>query len=226
MGVHKEKDHIIETGGMADNASLAVSPVEHTDLKRSISNRQFTFMALGGSIGAGLLIASAKGLQKGGPLGLFFAFLVVGLLVYLTMCALSELSATFPVQGSFYDYSVRFISPSWGFSMGWNYVINFILVVPFEITVMILICKYWNNDLPGVAVVPAFIAVLFFIQAFGAKWYAEAEHGFGLLKVGILVIFTITGIVIAAGGKKSEGGQGISNWAEYVIHLPEVHGNG
>jgi len=30
----------------------------------------------------------------------------------------------YPVSGSFYAYSVRFIDPSWGFAMGWNYVLQ------------------------------------------------------------------------------------------------------
>ncbi|KAK8062304.1 General amino-acid permease GAP2 [Apiospora hydei] len=172
-------------------------------------------MALGGSIGAGLLIASSVGLQRGGPAGLVLAFSIAGFAVWLTMCALGELSASFPVQGSFYDYSIRFISPSWGFSMGWNYVINFLLIVPFETTVMILITKYWYD--PNIAwFVPVVLVALFSIAAAGAKWYAEAEHAFGLAKVGVILLFTITSIVICAGGVASDPrhGTGFRYWRE------------
>jgi amino acid permease len=43
-----------------------------TGLKKDISNRQFVFMAMGGSIGAGLLLASSLALQVGGPGSLVF----------------------------------------------------------------------------------------------------------------------------------------------------------
>lgn len=185
---------------------------ENTGLKEQISTRQFIFMALGGSIGAGLFIASSKGLQQGGPGGLFFAFAIVGLAVWLTMCALGELSASFPVQGSFYDFSIRFISPSWGFAMGWNYNINFMLIVPFEITVIIIIERYWGSVVPGVALVPVFIVALFAVHILGAKAYAEAERALGIAKILVLVMFTITGIVIAAGGTREAGGRGFENW--------------
>lgn len=170
-------------------------------------------MALGGSIGAGLLIASSVGLQRGGPASLVLAFAIAGLAVWITMCALGELSASFPVQGSFYDYSIRFISKSWGFSMGWNYVMSFILIVPFEVTVMILITQYWYSPHTG-WFVPAVLAVLFAIASAGARWYAEAEHAFGLAKVGVLVLFIITAIVICRGGVPSDPrhGTGFSYW--------------
>ncbi|KAK7999152.1 amino acid permease [Apiospora marii] len=187
----------------------------HTSLKKVITTRQFVPMALGGSIGAGLLIASSVGLERGGPAALVLAFSIAGFAVWLTMCALGELSASFPVQGSFYDYSIRFISPSWGFSMGWNYVINFLLIVPFEITVMILITQYWYTPNTG-WFVPVVIAALFSIAAAGAKWYAEAEHAFGLAKVGVIVLFIITAIVICAGGVASDPrhGTGFRYWRE------------
>ncbi|KAK2608129.1 hypothetical protein N8I77_006761 [Diaporthe amygdali] len=186
--------------------------IKNTGLREQISTRQFIFMALGGSIGAGLFIASGKGLQQGGPGGLFFAFAIVGLAVWLTMCALGELSASFPVQGSFYDFSIRFISPSWGFAMGWNYNINFMLIVPFEITVIILIERYWGDAVPDIALVPVLIVGLFAVHILGAKAYAEVERALGIAKIIVLVMFTITGVVIAGGGTREANGRGFENW--------------
>jgi amino acid transporter len=40
--------------------------------------------------------------------------------------ALGELAILFPISGGFYTYSVRFIDPSWGFAMGWNYVFQWV----------------------------------------------------------------------------------------------------
>ncbi|KAK8859252.1 amino acid permease [Apiospora arundinis] len=198
---------------VAQPAPEAGGPADHTSLKKVITTRQFVPMALGGSIGAGLLIASSVGLQRGGPASLVLAFAIAGFAVWLTMCALGELSASFPVQGSFYDYSIRFISKSWGFSMGWNYVINFVLIIPFETTVMILITQYWYSPNTG-WFVPIVLACLFGIASAGAKWYAEAEHAFGLAKVGVLVLFIITAIIICAGGVPSDPrhGTGFSYW--------------
>lgn len=201
------------------------------NLKKDISTRVFCLLAISGSIGAGLLLASGGALQRGGPGSLVVAFSLVGVTVWCVMCALGELSASFPVRGSFYDYSVRFVSPSWGFAMGWNYVLNFMLIVAFEITVIVIIGSFWVHPSTSgggttttttstvvssglLTAVPACLAVLVGIQAFGAKGYGEAEHIFGILKVVILMVFVITGIVIVSGGTKEAGGRGFENWQE------------
>ena len=53
--------------------------------------------------------------------------------------ALGELAVMYPVSGGFYTYSVRFIDPSWGFAMGWNYVFQWAIVV-FMVIAVILAC--------------------------------------------------------------------------------------
>lgn len=62
------------------------------------------------------------------------------------MLALGEMAATYPVAGAFYDYAVRFIDPAWGFAIGWNYVINWLVVLPFELTVVAQQILYWIPD--------------------------------------------------------------------------------
>jgi amino acid transporter len=48
----------------------------------------------------------------------------------------------YPVSGGFYTYSTRFIDPSWGFAMGWNYVFQWAIVLPLELTVAGFTGKY------------------------------------------------------------------------------------
>jgi amino acid permease len=40
------------------------------------------------------------------------------------MQALAEMCVVYPVKGSFCAFSTRFISPAWGFAMGWNYAMQ------------------------------------------------------------------------------------------------------
>jgi yeast amino acid transporter len=48
--------------------------------------------------------------------------MIIGVMMFNVVYALGELAVMYPVSGGFYTYSVRFIDPSWGFAMGWNYV--------------------------------------------------------------------------------------------------------
>ena len=84
--------------------------------------RHLNMIAIGGSIGAGFFVGSGSALTSGGPASLFICFLISGVMIFNVVYALGELAVMYPVSGGFYTYSVRFIDPSWGFAMGWNYV--------------------------------------------------------------------------------------------------------
>ncbi|KAH6652612.1 amino acid permease/ SLC12A domain-containing protein, partial [Truncatella angustata] len=156
-------------------------------------------MAFGGTIGAGLLIGSYTALRDAGPGSVVIGFAIAGVCITAMMGSLGELTSAYPTTGSFYDYSMRFISRSWGFAMGWNYILNYILTVPLELTVMNIVIGYWKPLNPAI-LIPVFILVLFTLSFKGAKWYGEAEHAFGIIKLLMLITFAITAIVIAAGG--------------------------
>ena len=77
-------------------------------------------IAIGGSIGTGLFVTSGSAIYTGGPGGAILAYLIMGLVVYFLMNGLGEMSAHMPVSGSFCQYATDFVSPSFGFAMGWN----------------------------------------------------------------------------------------------------------
>ncbi|KAI0880625.1 amino acid permease/ SLC12A domain-containing protein [Annulohypoxylon maeteangense] len=179
-----------------DSSSSAVAA--DGSLHKVITTRQFVLMALSSSIGAGVLLATYSSLAVGGPGSLLISFIILGFAVWITMCALGELSVAFPVNGSFYEYSVRFISPAWGFAMGWNYVINFLFIVVFELVVMLLCVRYWDTTTPAYCFLLPFIGGLILVNAFGAKWYAEAENVFAVCKMAVLSTFIIVAILIVS----------------------------
>lgn len=49
-------------------------------------------------------------------------------MMFNVVYALGELAMMYPISGGFYTYSVRFIDPSWGFAMGWNYVFQWVSI--------------------------------------------------------------------------------------------------
>ena len=84
--------------------------------------RHLNMIAVGGSIGAGFFVGTGSALTAGGPGSVFICFLIAGIMMFNVVYALGELAVMYPVSGGFYTYSIRFIDPSWGFAMGWNYV--------------------------------------------------------------------------------------------------------
>ncbi len=92
-----------------------------TSLKRSLKARHLSMIAIGGSIGTGLFVASGKTIAQAGPGGALLSYIVVGIMVYFIMTSLAELASFMPTPGSFATYSAEYVDEGFGFAMGLNY---------------------------------------------------------------------------------------------------------
>jgi amino acid transporter len=132
--------------------------------------------------------------------------------------ALGELAVMYPVSGGFYTYSARFIDPSWGFAMGWNYVFQWAIVLPLELVVAGFTVQYWEGaKSTSVAVyITVFWVFIILINVFGTLGYAEEEFWSSCLKLAATIIFMIIALVCVLGGGPSNGKYneyyGARNW--------------
>ncbi|KAK6431686.1 hypothetical protein LTR95_012152 [Oleoguttula sp. CCFEE 5521] len=195
-----------------------VQPGGQRELKRSLKGRHMQMIAIGGAIGAGFFVGSGGALTTGGPGSLVIAFIIIGLMLLLTMQALAELAVMYPVNGAFYSYAVRFIDPSWGFATGWDYAIQWLTVLPFEITAAALTIKFWPRGAEiNVGVwVTIFLVALCTIQVFGVRGYGEVEFVLAIIKLTATVGFIILAIIIDCGGVPTDdrGYIGARYWHE------------
>ncbi|KAK3336477.1 amino acid permease-domain-containing protein [Cercophora scortea] len=184
----------------------------NTSLARELKGRHLQMIAIGGSIGTGLFVASGKSLNTGGPASLLLAYGFVGLMLYCTVQALGELAVTFPIAGSFSTYSTRFLDPAWGFAMGWNYALQWLVVLPLEIIAASITVGYWNSNLQRAIFVTIFLFTIITINMFGVKGYGEAEFVFAIIKITAVIGFILLGIVINIGGFPDDGYIGGRYW--------------
>jgi lysine-specific permease len=70
-----------------------------TTLRRELKSRHLTMIAIGGSIGTGLFVASGATIANAGPGGALLSYILIGLMVYFLMTSLGELAAYMPVSG-------------------------------------------------------------------------------------------------------------------------------
>ncbi|ORE04800.1 hypothetical protein BCV72DRAFT_230913 [Rhizopus microsporus var. microsporus] len=171
-------------------------------------------IALGGTIGTGLFMASGKAIVNGGPGGAIVAYGLVGILVYCVMMSLGEMAALIPVAGSFSHFATRFVDPSLGFCVGWIYWANWAVGVAVELTGVAMIMEYWVKSVNSVIWSVICLAILVAINVFSVKGYGEVEYWMSFIKILIVVIFIIVGLCVDTG---AVGGVyiGVSNF-----HLP------
>ena len=66
------------------------------------------------------------------------------------------------MSGGFYTLISRFIDPSWGFAMGWNYVAQWAVVLPLELTAAAFTVQYWDPN--GTVNIAVWITVFFVVS--------------------------------------------------------------
>jgi hypothetical protein len=59
------------------------------------------------------IVGSGEALVNGDQAAIFICYTIVGFLMLCTMMSLGELAVMYPVNGGYYEYSVRLLDPSW-----------------------------------------------------------------------------------------------------------------
>lgn len=179
------------------DAEAAAAATAGSPLLRRLKGRHLQMIAIGGSIGTGLFVGTGRALANGGPAAILIAYCLIGIMMYCTVQALGEMAVIFPVAGSFAAYSTRFIDPAWGFAMGWNYALQWLVVLPLEIVAASITVDYWNPNLGLNTIwVTIFWLLICCINLFGVRGYGEAEFLFSTVKVTAVIGYIILGSII------------------------------
>jgi yeast amino acid transporter len=59
--------------------------------------------------------------------------------------------------------------------MGWDYAIQWLTILPFEITAAGITIQFWRDDLNIGVWIAVFLTILSIIQIFGVRGYGEGE---------------------------------------------------
>ncbi|WP_348665978.1 amino acid permease [Arsenophonus symbiont of Ornithomya chloropus] len=185
-------------------------------------------IAIGGSIGTGLFVASGATLAQAGPGGAVLAYIVIGVMVYCLMTSLGELAAYLPVSGLFSIYGSRYVDESFGFALGWNYWYNWTVTIAVDLVAAQLVMEYWFPKIDGWIWSTLFLSIIFMLNFISIKGFAEAEYWFSLIKIITVMIFIIVGILMIIGILKGAENAGWHNWkigkAPFVGGLSSIIG--
>jgi L-asparagine transporter-like permease len=178
--------------------------MENETLKRGLSARQTSFMALGMAIGVGLFLGSASAIKLAGP-SVLLAYVVCGAMVFLIMRALGEMAVVNPIAGSFAAYAHSYMGPLAGYITGWNYWILMVGVGIAETTAVGIYMKSWFPLVPQWVWVFSSILMIGSINLLAVKVYGELEFWFALIKVVTILLMIVGGSSIIVFGFSNGG---------------------
>lgn len=200
--------------------------MENTDVNRSLKTRHLSMIALGGSIGTGLFVASGSSISTAGPGGALIAYVAIGIMVYFLMTSLGEMATYMPVSGSFATYATKFIDPAMGFALGWNYWFNWAITLAVDLSTISLVIKYWFPSWSSWKISLTFLIVLLVINLISVGSFGETEYWLSSIKVTAVIVFLIVGALTIFGILGQDGAVGLSNYtykkAPIVGGIPAV----
>ncbi|KKK19392.1 putative arginine permease [Aspergillus rambellii] len=195
------------------NSTQIVTDEEDRNLTRGLAQRHIQLIAIAGAIGTGLFLGLGSSIATGGPLGSLLGYVFVGAIVCAIQFALGEVSAFFPVTGSFVRHAEILIDPAYGFAIGWNVVYGAFVSVPSEISAAVVLIQYWT-DLNAAIWISILLVISAVVAFLFVRVYGEVEFALAILKILLVVGVILMGLVIDLGGVSGQPRLGFHYWKD------------
>lgn len=186
-------------------------------LKKDLNARHMTMIAIGGSLGIGLIVGTGSALAEAGPASILIAFALVGFIVYLVMCSVGEIATYIPLSDGFTGYATRYVDPCLGFAVGYTYWFNYLLFTPNQATVASMLLQFWvGREKANPAISIAVFLVLAFVLnlLMSVKFIGEFQYWISATKILTTLGLFICLMVIAFGGGPDHSVRGFQYWAD------------
>ena len=144
-------------------SELASEQAHEQGLHHQLTVGQMTMVAVGGSIGTGLLLGSAAALEMAGP-SVILSYVVAAFITYTVSMALGELSSMHPAAGSFGLYGELYLNQYLGFLCRAAYWAAIAFSIGAELTASAAYMAYWLPAVRGEVWVILFSAVLLLVN--------------------------------------------------------------
>jgi amino acid transporter, AAT family len=174
--------------------------VHEQGLRHQLTAGQMTMVAVGGSIGTGLLLGSAAALEIAGP-SVILSYIVAAILAWTVVMALGELASVHPAAGSFGVYGELYLNQYLGFLSRAGYWAAIAFSIGAELVASATYMTYWFPAVRGEVWVVVFSALLVLINLRSVRAVGRFEFWFSLIKCATIVAFILAGAALLFSGR-------------------------
>jgi AAT family amino acid transporter len=171
-----------------------------TGLRGELSAGQMAMVAVGGSIGTGLLLGSGAAVQIAGP-AVVLTYIAGAIIAWTVTMALGEMASVHPAAGSFGVYAERYLNPWAGFVARYGYWFAVVISVAAELVASATYTAFWLPNVPPLVWILVYAAVLLAINLRQVGDYGRFEYWFAMVKVATIMFFVVVGGALLFGGR-------------------------
>jgi L-asparagine transporter-like permease len=159
-----------------------------------------TMVAVGGSIGTGLLLGSAAAIEIAGP-AVILTFLLAAFINWTVTMALGELASTHPAAGSFGVYGDLYLNEWAGFISRAGYWAAIAISIGAELVASATYMAYWFPVIPALVWIVLFSALLLLVNLWDVGHYGRFEFWFAMIKAVAIAAFVVLGAALLLAGR-------------------------
>jgi yeast amino acid transporter len=161
-------------------------------------------------------------LPKGGPAGLFIAFVIWGAVMWAVNECFAEMVTYLPVPSPFIRFGSEWVDSALGFAMAWNFFLNMAFLVPFEIVAMNIMITFWTVKVPVEAIIIAMIVLYAILNVATVRYFGISEFYLSIFKVFLMIGLFFFTFITMVGGNPLHDRYGFRYWdnpGPFVEHL-------
>lgn len=175
--------------------SSPAAPNAESGLRHQLSAGQMTMVAVGGSIGTGLLLGTAAAIELAGP-AVILSFALAAFISWTVSLALGELASMHPAAGSFGVYADLYLNDWAGFISRAGYWAAIAVSIGAEMVAAATYMKLWFPGVPAIVWVVIFSIFLLSTNLLSVHSYGRFEFWFAMIKVAVIAAFVILGSLL------------------------------
>ena len=165
--------------------------MEDKKLKKQLSSRHITMLALGGAIGAGLFKGSGEAIGIAGP-SVLIAFLIGGIILYIVMKGLGKIVLS---GGDTHHGLSGLIRPYLGAHAAdftdWVYWSMWIINIIAEAVAAASFLQLWFPHVPAWVFVFMLAVLTTIINLYSVRLFAETEYWLAFAKISVIILLII-----------------------------------
>lgn len=165
--------------------------MEDKKLKKQLSSRHITMLALGGAIGAGLFKGSGEAIGIAGP-SVLIAFLIGGLILYIVMKGLGKIVLS---GGDTHHGLSGLIRPYLGAHSAdftdWVYWSMWIINIIAEAVAAASFLQLWFPHIPAWVFIFMLAVLTTIINLYSVRLFAETEYWLAFAKISVIILLII-----------------------------------
>ncbi len=167
-------------------------------LRHQLSAGQMAMVAVGGSIGTGLLLGSGVAMEIAGPAAIL-SFLAAAFINFTVAMALGELASAHPAAGSFGVYGDLYLNPFAGFVARAGYWLGIALNIGAEMIAAATYMSYWFTGVRPYVWILIFSALLLLMNLRSVGSYGRSEFWLSMIKLVTILAFIVIGAGLLLG---------------------------